>query len=217
MRTHAFLRAPSLNVFASLSDYASGTTISGDNLTYQGPNDHGARGSANLGTGRWHFEALVNSVSGTLGQWVGICDADLDLSSANQFYSLLSWSYSLASGDLRDNASSHFAYGPSLAAGDVLMVEVDLAAGKVWFGRNGTWAASGNPSTGANPAYTGISATSGLRPFVTQQATSANSTTFNFGAGNISGAAYDPASGGSFKYAPTAGFKALSRYNGLGI
>lgn len=36
------------------------------------------------------------------------------------------------------------------------MVAYDLDTGNLWFGRNGVWANSGNPATGANPTYTGI-------------------------------------------------------------
>lgn len=32
-------------------------------------------------------------------------------------------------------------------------------SGKIWWGLNGTWQASGDPATGANPAYTGLSGT----------------------------------------------------------
>jgi hypothetical protein len=40
---------------------------------------------------------------------------------------------------------------PSFVNGDVLQIAVDFGAGKIWFGKNGTWANSGNPATGANP------------------------------------------------------------------
>lgn len=40
---------------------------------------------------------------------------------------------------------------------DVAMVAFDPVSGKFWVGRNGTWANSGNPSTGANPTVTGVS------------------------------------------------------------
>jgi len=45
-------------------------------------------------------------------------------------------------------------YGVSLATGDVLTMALDLDAGKLWYGKNGTWMASGDPATGANPSQT---------------------------------------------------------------
>lgn len=37
---------------------------------------------------------------------------------------------------------------------DILQVAVDLDAGKVWFGRNGTWVDSGDPENGDNATFT---------------------------------------------------------------
>lgn len=37
------------------------------------------------------------------------------------------------------------------------MIELDLDAGKIWFGINGTWALGGNPSAGTGAIYSGIS------------------------------------------------------------
>lgn len=42
--------------------------------------------------------------------------------------------------------------------GDVLMFALDIGAGKFWFGKNGTWASSGNPEAGTNAIFTGIPA-----------------------------------------------------------
>jgi hypothetical protein len=38
--------------------------------------------------------------------------------------------------------------------GDVIMVAVDFDAGKIWFGKNGSFYSSGNPASGANPIDT---------------------------------------------------------------
>lgn len=43
--------------------------------------------------------------------------------------------------------------------GDVAMIAVDIDAGKIWFGRNGTWyiqpvVGASNPATGVDPAFT---------------------------------------------------------------
>lgn len=37
---------------------------------------------------------------------------------------------------------------------DVIMTAFDPATGNIWYGRNGTWLSSGNPSAGTNPFYT---------------------------------------------------------------
>ena len=45
----------------------------------------------------------------------------------------------------------------SYSSGALLMLAVDFDAKKLWFGANGSWLASGNPATGANPSASGWS------------------------------------------------------------
>lgn len=55
-------------------------------------------------------------------------------------------------GELNNYGSYVGNYGSWRSNGDVIMIAVK--ANKVWFGKNGTWYSSGNPSTGANPQIT---------------------------------------------------------------
>jgi hypothetical protein len=55
------------------------------------------------------------------------------------------------------NNGGYTSYGLSLSNGDVLMIALDMDNGKIWFGKNGTWFASGDPEAGTNPAATGLS------------------------------------------------------------
>jgi hypothetical protein len=48
------------------------------------------------------------------------------------------------------------------AAGNVWMVACDPIAGKLWFGRQGTWDSSGNPAAGTGPQFTGVTGQLGL-------------------------------------------------------
>jgi hypothetical protein len=41
--------------------------------------------------------------------------------------------------------------------GDVVMVALDAAKGFLWFGKNGSWFAGGNPATGAKPSLKDVS------------------------------------------------------------
>ena len=41
--------------------------------------------------------------------------------------------------------------------GDTVMIAVDLGAAKAWYGKNGTWALSGDPGAGTNPSRSDIS------------------------------------------------------------
>jgi hypothetical protein len=46
------------------------------------------------------------------------------------------------------------AFSTAYSPGDVIMIAIDGTAGKMWFGKNGTWLGSGDPATGANAAFT---------------------------------------------------------------
>jgi hypothetical protein len=44
--------------------------------------------------------------------------------------------------------------GATFVATDILMLAIDVATGKIWIGKNGTWLASGNPASGTSPVAT---------------------------------------------------------------
>jgi hypothetical protein len=52
------------------------------------------------------------------------------------------------------DASSGASYGSAFGNGDICNIAVDIDAGKIWWGKNGTYFASGNPATGANAGDT---------------------------------------------------------------
>ena len=47
-------------------------------------------------------------------------------------------------------------YGGAFSTGDIIMMAVDIDNSSIWWGRNGSWSASGNPSTNSNAAYTNL-------------------------------------------------------------
>jgi hypothetical protein len=82
------------------------------------------------------------------------------------------------------------------------MYALDVDAGKLWFGRNGTWydsswGSTGNPATGANATVSGLSTTETWRPAASFFSGAA---IFNFGQR-------------SFAYTPPTGFKSLCTTN----
>ena len=74
-----------------------------------------------------------------------------------------------------------------------------MDSGKVWFGKNNTWQASGNPSAGTNEAYSSLSGTFG--PFAGKDA-AGNQPTVVLNCGQR-----------PFTYTPPSGFVALNTYN----
>jgi hypothetical protein len=84
------------------------------------------------------------------------------------------------------------AYGASYTTGDVIGIALDMTNGKLWFAKNGTWQASGNPAAGTNACFTGITGT--LRAALGAYS-STPTLTANFGAS-------------AFAYSPPSGFNA---------
>jgi hypothetical protein len=79
------------------------------------------------------------------------------------------------------------------------MVAYDADAGKIWYGEDGTWLASGAPSTGSNPSQTSVTG----KAIVAASASgggSSNVHNYNFGQR-------------PFSYTPPTGFKALNTFN----
>jgi hypothetical protein len=108
-------------------------------------------------SGKWYWEALITSPA-TDYPYIGVATPYFDYqavggscirSSATGFFK--------ASNATKWNLSSS-SYGSSFSANDVMMIAYDADSGKIYFGKNGTWDASSNPATGANPAFTGVNA-----------------------------------------------------------
>ena len=54
------------------------------------------------------------------------------------------------------NNGTGISFGNTYGATDVIGVAFDVDSGKVWFAKNGTWQASGDPANGTNAAYTNL-------------------------------------------------------------
>jgi hypothetical protein len=95
------------------------------------------------------------------------------------------------------NDGSASAYGTTFTTNDVIGVAVDLDNGKIWWSKNGTWQASGDPEAGTNAAFTGLSGS-----YVTQH-------------GGPDGHAHGNLNFGQrpFAYTAPSGFKALCTQN----
>ena len=96
-------------------------------------------------------------------------------------------------------AGTASAYGNSIASGDIVGIALDLDNGKIWFSKNGTWQASGDPAAGTNAAFTGI-ASDTWSIGSTSYSTGATSFNHNFGQR-------------PFTYTAPSGFVALNTFN----
>ena len=158
--------------------------------------------------GKWYAEFKVVSASASM---IGIADG-------------VSGTYL---GD-RANDEAYFAdgnvytgntsWGDALSDDDILMVAVDLDNSKIYFGINGTWQNSGDPTSGATGtgASSIAASTTGWWHFAVGDSSSGTPTTeCNFGnpAYANSSSASDANGYGDFEYAPPSGYLALCTKN----
>lgn len=178
-------------------------------FAFSGSNPHVKAAAFPMTSGKWYWEVKIDSMGNSDAFYVGMWRALSPLHNGNAPLGANTMSLGV-------RANNGYLYynglGPivgAYVAGNTVMVAFDADAGKIWFGRQGAWFGSGNPATGANPATTGL--TQG--DWMPAVAIKNGQVTMNFGQGGQSGVTYRTDAGGSFLYAPPAGFKALSSEN----
>ena len=116
---------------------------------------------------------------------------------------VLSWSIYESGGSLYkvyNSTATLYVSGGTLDPTDVHMLAYDADAGKFWYGKNGTWFASGNPASGTNEMFSSVSVSGQAMFFASSAYNSSDLGTWNFGQR-------------AFAYTPPTGFKALSTAN----
>ena len=155
-------------------------------------------------SGKYYWECIVVSVSSNNDFSVGVDIYGTASLSASMGQSAGSYTIYSYSGNTylqkRTNSSGTLTNTTAAVTNDIIMVAMDVGAGYVWWGKNGTWIDSGNPATGANPMYTGLTGT--LIPGVNGGGGSTSTTTLSHNFGQQ-----------GFTYTPPSGFVALNTYN----
>ena len=183
----------------------------------------------NLKTGKWYWEWCLRDNQGDQLMHSGAADSNR----AN-------WDYAAAAATYGAEQSIHFhtyfqivekngsdtgAYsssGSSHSVDDVFGIALDTDNGKFYVHKNGTYYASGNPATGANPGATWTPAseyTDGFTPYFTASGGTNADGVLNFGQDSTFGGAIsaggntDQNGFGDFKYSPPSGFLAVCSAN----
>jgi hypothetical protein len=153
-------------------------------------------------SGKWYAEILVTGAPNS-ANFVGVSSlSEMNvLVTTSSVVGVTSTGYSLqiVNGDKYTNGSGS-AYGSPYSSGDILQIALDLDNGKLWFGKNGTWQVSGDPSAGTNPTFSGITGSNGFALGCTLYSAGVTSFSVNFG--------QQP-----WSYTPPTGFVALNTYN----
>ena len=166
--------------------------------------------------GKWYWETFIDATTSNTVSGPGIADVDgFDRKdgAANGAYG---WIYA-PDGDKR-NAGTSSSYGDTYAANDVIGIALDMDNKAIYFSKNGTWQASGDPTSGAsktNAAYTNLTGTVAAHVY-DGAGSEAHEFSLNFGgcpafsisSGNADGNGY-----GNFEYAPPSGYLSLCTKN----
>jgi len=164
--------------------YAGAAGFSNGSLDLAGPGSatyRSAYGTMPVSSGKWYWEVTINTHN--TDSAVGM------LNSSNSTYALY-----LSTGNKTNGSST--AYGSTYTSAAVIGVALDLENGKIFFSKNGTWQASGEPAAGTNPAYSGLSGIHVAQSYVYNT----GSQTYNFGQR-------------PFAYTPPTGYSALCTSN----
>lgn len=148
------------------SDKSSYITLSNGNLTATASSSgwRSVRSTLSKNSGRWYFEIAADSIYGVAAGQLGLFGiADLNMSVDSYVGSSSGngwgwWGYDVQKQYYHAGSASSAKVG--LADGDKVMIAFDVEAGKLWFGKNGTWNASGNPAAGTNEIFSGLDASS---------------------------------------------------------
>lgn len=186
------------NNFATMNplDKHTTVTLSDGNLksVIANSGQGGVRGNFGMTSGKWYFECTIGSTPGL----IGVANADAVLTSEYPGNDANGWTVFGFNGN-KYNGSA-VAYGNTWTTDDVVGVAVDMDNGKIWWAINNTWQASGNPATGANPAFSNLSGTVFAAAGAPSNTGYGLDCTWNFGQQ-------------SFTYTPPTGYEALSTAN----
>jgi len=146
---------------------SSNTALANGNLDISSSNATGQTlATLGVSSGKWYFEGTLITYSGTQPDpFIGISNtSNPSLSagaSSNPGYAANSYAVYLLSQNTfiqKVNNNTFTNTGTTqVSNGNVVGVAFDLDNGKFWISKNGTWLDSGNPATGANALFTGLS------------------------------------------------------------
>lgn len=160
------------------ADKGSNISLSGGDLVFSSSSGtwNSVRGTQGKAAGKWYFYVRLTSFPG--GSNI-ICGVGTTSASTGNYPGSNSSGWGVQDNGALTNGGIVGSAGISWAANDYVQIALDVAAGKLWFGKNGTWV--GDPAAGTGSSFTGVSGT--LFPLVgSATGSSAAGGTCNFGA-----------------------------------
>ena len=203
------------NIFATMNplNHYEGQTFTNGNTNVQTISGNGSHkqfvSSLGVSSGKFYWE-LKNHLANTSSSRIGISSesvirkyTNLTGSGGHVGDDPESYAY-VGSNGYKENNDSQTSYGNSFQSGDILMVALDMDNNKVYFGKNGTWQNSGDPTSGSTGTGAAFTVTAGLKYYPACSIIGGGGEAYQFNFGN-----------GYFK--TTAVSSAGTNANGLGI
>lgn len=149
-------------------------------------------------TGKWYFEYTYDTKQTVGGNQQTLITPSPSLSGSGATSDSTTLYGLYSNSNYQYGSTGQTDLGIAAVAGNTQMVAYDSDTGKLWWGYNGTWFLSGNPSAGTNPLAT---QTASIEKYIANVTYGTSGTTsYNFGQR-------------PFAYTPPAGFKKLNTFN----
>ena len=172
---------------------------------------NGRRATVEVSSGKWYWEVLRLDAYGN----VGVFDCSNNTVTYFAGYSSSDYGMSMMTLGFYRNGSQT-STSNTTGSGDIVQFALDVDAGKLWIGKNGTWFESGDPSAGTNAIYSSNISGRTWSPSVGQNYSYTSNFVLNAGAdptfANNKTSGQDT-SQSEFYYAPPTGFKSLNTSN----
>jgi len=210
------------NNFATLSPLynqtgGQGVVLANGNTrcSYSPNSSRSAFGTIAVGTGKYYYEAKLNT--GGTGAVVGVVDLawpEINGASGYAFHDYaINFGYDLSG--QKTSGGSATAFGSALNNNDIVQVAMDLDNSKLYFGVNGTWQNSGDPTSGASGTGSAFNLASDTLYTSACRIRNGGDWSFNFGQGYfgttaVASAGTSPSGGGIFEFDCPSGYQSLS-------
>ena len=208
--TNNFCTLNPLDNHFQAATFAEGNT----KITTNASNYSASSSTIGVANGKWYFEAKATDVHDSL---IGV-SGQTETSSSNGLGQNANQVGYLSSGNARKGGSDTSTGYASYTDNDIIGVALDIDNSKIYFSKNGTYQASGDPANNSNGfALTAVASTSTgfYTPSVGDNGSSAAIWEINFGNApfSISSGNADANGYGNFEYAVPSGYYALCTKN----
>ena len=212
--------------------YSDTSSLSNGNNTYSITSyTLNARSTIAMPSGKWYWEVKQSADNCRLGVCTSGFNPNIDTDDAGAYYGGStgfggvyimntgpSTNWQITNNNTSKNVTT-YTNGVATGANTILSVAVDVDAGKLWVGVNGTWLYSGDPAAGSGEqiAFTN-SSPDPLQAFIGFNSVNARVAQCNFGNGffgvtAVTSSNADAAGHGLFEYAVPTGFYTLNTKN----